>query len=55
LAEIDLAVVFDASLPADEAQGVSSLAKQMCTVTNTLIPSDKPVTFSTKASIGILT
>jgi uncharacterized OsmC-like protein len=37
VAEIDLKAVFDAGLPLEEARAISVLAKQMCTVTNTLI------------------
>jgi uncharacterized OsmC-like protein len=55
LADIELAAVFDASLPAEEVQAIAALAKQMCTVTNTLIAGDKPVILSTTASTGILT
>jgi uncharacterized OsmC-like protein len=36
LADIELEVTFDASVPAEEAQAISVLAKQMCTVTNAL-------------------
>jgi uncharacterized OsmC-like protein len=55
LAEMDIAVVFDASLPAEDAQAISALAKQMCTVTNTLASGDKPIAVSTTASIGLPT
>ena len=36
LANIRLEATFDASLPAEEAEALSKLAKQLCTVTNTL-------------------
>ncbi|HEY0340275.1 MAG TPA: OsmC family protein [Steroidobacteraceae bacterium] len=45
LANIQLEATFDAGLPPEEAEALSLLAKQLCTVTNTLT-SEPPCTVS---------
>ena len=51
LANIQLEVTFDAGLPPEEAQALSALAKQLCTVTNTLM-SEPPCTVSVDIRAG---